>query len=83
VDDFRDVDFEVCDMSAPAKGQDRKPTIYHLDSFDILSEAETAEKLQLIAVAYDRVVARGVQRSQRTPKQAPAAGTDLFGNNPE
>lgn len=78
VDDFRDLDFEVCDMSAPAAGQDRKPTIYHLDSFNILSETETSEKLQLLTIAYDRLVARGVQRSQRTPKQPPAAGPDLF-----
>lgn len=78
VDDFKDLDFEVCDMSAPAANSERKPTIYRLDSFRLLSEAETREKLQLLAIARDRLVARGVQRSQRTPKQAPPAGPDLF-----
>ena len=77
-DDFRDVDFEMHDMSAPAKGKEREHTVYHLDSFSILSEAETREKLQLLAVAYDRLVARGVQRSQRTPKHPPIPGSDLF-----
>jgi hypothetical protein len=77
-DDFKELDFEVCDMSAPAKGADRKPTIYRLDSFSILSEAETREKLQLLAVAYDRCVKRGVQRSERRPKNPPATGPDLF-----
>ena len=38
-DDFRDVGFELCDMSAPALGKDRRPTTYTLDSFRILSEA--------------------------------------------
>lgn len=78
VDDFRDLDFEVCDMSAPAADQDREPTIYNLDSFNILSEAQTAEKMQLLAIAYDRLIARGVQRSQRTPKHPSAPGPDLF-----
>jgi hypothetical protein len=84
VNDFRNVDFELCDMSAPAAGKDRKPTIYRLDSFNILSEAETREKLQILAVAYDRLVARGVQRSQRTPKQQPPlTGPGLFDGQPE
>jgi hypothetical protein len=78
VDDFRDVGLEVCDMSAPARGKDRKPSIYTLDSFKILSEGETRDKLQLLAIAYDRVVARGVQRSERTPKRPPASGPSLF-----
>lgn len=78
VDDFRELDFEVCDMSAPAAGQGRRPTIYGLDSFNVLSEAETKEKLQLLAIAYDRLVAKGVQRTQRTPKHPPASGPDMF-----
>jgi hypothetical protein len=77
-DDFRELDFQVYDMSAPAKGEDRKPTIYGLDSFKIFSEAETRDKLQLLAVGYDRCVARGVRRSQRTPKHPPVIGPDLF-----
>jgi hypothetical protein len=78
VDDFRDVDFEVCDMSAPNPKSDRKPTLYHLDSFKILSREELGAKLQFVAIAYDRLVARGVQRSQRTPKNPPSTGRDLF-----
>jgi hypothetical protein len=78
VDDFRDLDFEVCDMCAPAAGRDREPTTYRLDSFNVLSESATTEKLQLLVTAYDRLVARGVQRSQRTPKRSPVAGPDLF-----
>jgi hypothetical protein len=77
-DDFREVGFEVCDMSAPALGKARQPNTYHLESFNILSEAETREKLQLFAIAYDRLVARGVERSPRTPKHPPASGPDLF-----
>lgn len=78
VEDFQDVGFEMFDMSAPTPKADRAPTTYHLESFRVLSEAELNEKLQLVAVAYDRLVARGVQRSQRTPKQQPPAGPDLF-----
>ncbi|TAK87234.1 MAG: hypothetical protein EPO20_05370 [Betaproteobacteria bacterium] len=77
VDDFRDVGFELCDMSAPL-GKERDPNTYHLESFNILSEAGIREKLQLFALAYDRCVARGVERSKRTPKQQPPAGPDLF-----
>jgi hypothetical protein len=79
VDDFRDVGFEVCDMSAPALGRDRNPTIYHLESFNIMAESETRAKLQLFALAYDRLVARGVERSKRTAKQQPLARPDLLG----
>jgi hypothetical protein len=78
VDDFRDLGFEVCDMSAPAAGKDRQPNTYHLESFRVLSESETRDKLQLFAIAFDRLVARGVERSQRTPRQQPPAGPDLF-----
>lgn len=78
VDDFQDVGFELCDMRAPAEGEDRQPTTYHLESFEILSETETRDRLQLLAIAYDRLVARGVQRSQRTPKHPPSPAPGLF-----
>jgi hypothetical protein len=78
VDDFRDVGFEVLDLSAPALNKPRKPTRYDLASFRILSEEETRGKLLLFATAYDRVVARGVQRSQRTAARPRPSGPDLF-----
>lgn len=53
VDDFQDVDFEVCDMSSAAAGRPRETTTYRLGSFDVLSEEQTRAKLQLLAIAYD------------------------------
>jgi hypothetical protein len=78
VDDFSDVGLEICDLSSPAKNKGRMPTTYTLDSFRILTEGETRERLRLLVIAYDRLVARGVQRTQRTPKHPPTAGPDLF-----
>lgn len=76
-DDFREVGFELCDMSGP-EGKDREPHTYHLESLNIISEDETREKLQLFAIAYDRCVARGVERSKRAPREQPPSGPDLF-----
>ncbi len=70
VDDFQNVGFEVCDLSANSEG-DREARTYHLESFQIVPEAEIAEKLQGFARAYDKLVARGVRRPKRPPKQRP------------
>lgn len=78
VDDFRNVGFEVCDMSAPDPKLPREPRVFHLESFNIMSEEETQVKLQFFASAYDRLVARGIQRKKRPESRAPASATGLF-----
>lgn len=78
VDDFHDVGLEVCDMSSPSPKQDREITSYHLESFNIMSEGEATHKLQLFALAYDRLVARGVERSKRAQRSQQLPGPDLF-----
>jgi hypothetical protein len=79
VDDYEGVGFEICDLSAP-DGKRREPRIYTLSDFDLLPEAEVAERLQRFARAFDELKAEGIEQKRRKPKR-PDAGPDLF-NDP-
>lgn len=77
VDDWEDVGFEVCDLSAPILGGKRDPRTYHLESFSLHSETEVHEALQRFARAYLSLKAKGIETKKRSTKR-PDVGPGLF-----
>jgi hypothetical protein len=77
-DDYEALGLEVCDLSVlGALSSKREVRGYHLETLNIISGEVIHEAMQRFARAYDRLVARGVQRYKR-PSKRPTAGPDLF-----
>ncbi len=71
-------DLEYVDLSAPAKGQDRKPRKLSLLELNPWSEERLADRLNLLAAALRSVAENDLVKPHRSVFQSPDAGMPLF-----
>ncbi|MBT0669975.1 hypothetical protein HT136_16540 [Novosphingobium profundi] len=81
VDQFRDADLLLLDLSAPKGCDNRRMKVYDLTDLPLLEPTEMERFFQRFVDAYDILTAEGVTRKERTKKPPADRGDDLFGGS--